>query len=361
MKVIVTGRQNNYIGIQMAAGMVRLHIEGYIGRWEDASVQKIKEAIETAGKNTDKALVYINSEGGSVFEANEMVNLIAANFKEVRVEVGALAASAATYFLVKFPATAKSNTQIMIHRPSMCACGNVDKIKAETKLLENLTNQYIKDYTAKMNIGKEELEKKWQNDWWMTADEALKLGLIDDIDDEPAPVDEATYQRMVTCGAPVEPASQTKPKKANMDMKVLAVQLGLPQEATDEQISAKIAELQARAEKARELEEQIKAQAKAQKQAQIKALLDEAERTKKITAATRKHYEKLAENDFEGVKAIIENLQPVDAPSGQLKTGKTARSNWTYADWAEKDPEGFENLPEAEQKRLIEEHYNENN
>ena len=363
MKILAKTRDNKgKITASVAGDTLRLEIDGRIGKWNKASVSDIKLAIKEYGKQVDKAHIYINSEGGDVFEAEEIANVIKANFKSIKVEVGALAASAATIFLAKFHATGKSNSHFMIHKPSGCICGNEDEVQGDLKLLKNLTKQYLNDYAGKMRISKTEIADLWKNDYWMDAKEALDKGLIDAIDDEPAQIDAVVYERMVACGVPhIDAISKPKPtpKKEDMNLEVLRAQLGLPADADEKIVQAKLNELKAKAAKAETLEATIKSQQEAQRKADIKALLDDAEKQHKINAKTRPHYEKLAEKDLAQVKAIIDDLPAMgEAPSANLQVGGGkkelgARANWTYADWAEKDPQGFEALPEEKQKALI--------
>ena len=362
--IILANGNGNSVVMTAGPDHIRLEIIGYIGKWNDTGVDSIKRKLAAHKGKADKAVVYINSEGGSVFEANEIANFLKSEFKEVKVEVGALAASAASYFLVLFHATAKQNSQIMIHAPRGCACGTLEKIKSETKLIENLTTQYLKEYAAKMGLSTDDLQEKWRNDWWMTAAEAHKYGLVDVISNEKVTIDAKTYERMVACGVPnIESISKqvTKPKKEHMDLKLMAVKLGLPESATEEEVQAKLDELKAQADEAKKLKEQLTAQQAAEKKARIKALLDQAEKEHKINAATRANYEALAEKDFEQVKAIIENLPALtQAPSAQLKgNGSDVKATWTYKDYLEKDPEAFEKLPEEVQQKLIYDYYKE--
>ena len=362
MKKILAQSQKGKIQASVTGDTLRLELDGRIGKWNQASVSDIKAKIKEYAGNATKALIYINSEGGSVFEATEIANVIKSNFKDVKVEIGAIAASAGTYFLTLFHATAKPNSQFMIHKPHGCACGNVDQIKAETKLLENVTKQYADAYVGKMNITADELKEKWLNDWWLTAQEALQLGLIDAISDEPVAITSELADRLVACGVPNAnqlTKQQQKPKKEDMDINLLRAKLGLPADASEQQVQAKLNELQAMATKAGELEAKLKAEKEAKKKADIKALMDAAEKAHKINAKMRERYEKLAEADFDQVKAIIEDLPAIsEAPSAQLKGGNAeARAKWTYQDYAERDPEAFERLPEEKQKELLDAHY----
>lgn len=354
-----------------------LSIIGHIHEWAETNSQKISKDIKDAkGAGATKCKIYINSNGGSVFDANEILNLIEENFadEDVEVMIGALCASAATVFPSKYKATAKANSQLMIHKPMMGTHGNEDKIEAQLKLLKDLTKHYRAMYSKKLGITEDEVEALWKNDFWMNAKEAKKKGLIDKIQGDKEKIDAATHLLLVACGAPeiFAPESNNKNDEKQhknpikMELSVLAVQLGLPATATQEEVNAKLAALQQDAAKAQGLE----AAAKTAEEAAKKAFFDKAELDKKINATTRPAYEAMAKNDFDNVKAVIEAIPAVTPISAQIPTGSTNtpeagavdRSKWTYADYLEAGAQVFEELEKADPAKaqaLIDAHYKE--
>lgn len=340
-------------------------IKGHINKWDKASATQVENKINELKENgVNSATIYINSEGGSCFEANEILNLIKDNFKDVKVLVGALAASAATYFLTQFHSTAKKNSQFMIHKPMMFASGNEDEIESNLKLLKNLTADYKKAYSTKMAIPEDAVEDLWaKGDFWMTAKEAKDKGLIDAIEDEEEVIDASTRLQLVACGAPYIPkAKKQKSEIERMELSVLAARLGLPSTATQAEVDAKLKELQTKAATADSLVQAAADKEKAEKTAKIKALLDKGEKDKKITADQRQNWQKMAENNFEAAEAAMNALPGIEAPSASIQSGSAAgsgeRSKWTYADYQEKNQEAFNQLSEEKQNELINAHYN---
>lgn len=347
-------------------GIAIIGIKGYIYSWGKASSMDVEATIKGFKEDgiTD-AEVYINSGGGDVFEANEILNLIEDNFKKVTVRAGALVASAATRFLAKYKSSAKRNSMIMIHKPMGSFSGNVDEVEAKMKLLKDMTKQYKAAYAKKMKITEAEVEKLWsKGDYWMTAKEALKKGLIDSIEDEDEKIDAATRLQLVACGAPNIPIAKDNNQNQikHMELSVLAVQLGLPSTATQPEVDAKIKDLQAKAASADGLVKAAADQKKAGIAAEKKTLLDAAEKGKKITAEQRPHFETM---EVDALKAVLEGMKSIEAISTELNPGsgdgaaKAGREKWTYADYQQKDPDGFEKLEEAAQKTLIDAHYKE--
>lgn len=371
-RILITASGGNKIPLEITAvkkgAVAFISIKGHIHEWGKASSLEFEKTVkEIKQDGAVDAELYINSAGGSCFEANEILNIIKDNFTNVKIRVGALAASAATYFLTQFPASAKKNSQFMIHKPMMGTHGNEDEIESNLKLLKNLTADYKKAYSKKMGITEDEVEELWaKGDFWMTAQEAKKKGLIEEIEDEEEQIDAAALLQLVACGAPIIPkAENTKTKIERMELSVLAVQLGLPSTATQAEVDAKLRQVTADAAQVQGLVQAKAEQEKAAKAASVKALLDGAEKDKKITADQRPQWEQLANANLEQATAVIGSLKSIEAVSSQLNPGAAAaqtaeQAKWTYADYQQNDPEAFEKLPEEKQTALIDAYYKEN-
>ena len=353
-----------------------LSIEGHIYEWGSASARSFKNAIKDLKTKSSKTEIYINSPGGSCFEINEMANIVKKVYgaSNVDIEVGALAASAATYFLAGFrkgKRRAKRNSQFMIHRPMSGFSGNAPQIRSKLVLLDNLEEDYRTEYAAAFGKTPKEIDSLWENDYWMNAEQALKLGLISEIEDEDEEIDASTRLLMVACGAPVIPEAKATPTINNtetidMDSKLLAAKLGLPSEATEAQINAALDAQKTKADTAEGLQSQLEAQEEETATARVKALLDQAELDKKITPQVRASYEALAKTDYAQVETIVKALTPIAKieVNGKAKgnAGASAemtaeQKEWTYKDFAENDPEAFAALDEATQEKLIEAHH----
>lgn len=329
-------------------------IDGRIGRyWNGAEAFKFQVESLVASGIAD-AHVYVNTEGGSVFEANEIVNIIKKFTGTVTGEGGALVASAGTYIAMNLTNfTMPSNGQWMHHKPMSEIFGNEDQIVAELKLLQNLTSQYRKEYATKMGITEAEFEAQWaKGDQWYNAEQALAAGLIAGITDE-APVTQAMYDRIAACGSKTPPKINTEPKTKIGTMEIKATALGLPADATDAQIQAKLDELQGAARENASLKTAQADAAKAVKAMNIKNLLDAAELAHKINATTRPSFERLAEADYDSAKAAIDGLQPVQALSGKIgsSNGSTTKVDAKWDDLMEDNAKGARALakdnPEA--------------
>lgn len=329
---------------------VNIRITDYIGSYENSAVE-MRTVVEQALKNgMRKAEVFISSMGGSTLDAQDMV-LELKKFDSVNITVGALAASAATYFLTQFPSSAYPESQFMIHKPSLGVYGTTEEIKASLKLLENTEEIYRKAYAQAFGKTEDEIDAMWKNDYWMTAQEALDLGLIQNIIAADIDWDTQTLALLQACGAPKLPKQKIK----NMDRNKIIAAVGLASDATDEQIEAAIKDLKKKSDTSAALESQLQ-NMKVQK---VKDLVAKAVASKKITADQVETYENLATANYEATASALGAMPEIKALSGEITDPKPLetpqdRKDWTYEDYLEKAPEAFEELMVKDEKKALE-------
>lgn len=330
-------KPKTYVEASATGTMGMIKIVDRISEFTESSSISVRSIVDEFLKTgVSDVTVYINSVGGSCFEANEMVNDLK-RLPKVSLTIGAIAASAATYFMTEFPSAAYLNSQFMIHRPKLGTYGDVVVLKADLKLLENTTDIYKMAYSKKMNKTEEQIEELFaQGDYWMTANEAKALGLLDRILDEDENVSAESIKVLEAVAAPIIPIININENHDTMERKLLISKLKLAADATDLDIETALLDLQVNAAKTAGLE----AKAKADDEANAKKLVADAILAKKITADQQAQYEKFAMADFEGTKTILEAMQGVTKISGEIENGAAAnsRANWTMEDYQEKDP-----------------------
>lgn len=335
-------------------GIAYFKITGRIWSWtaDDDSIlsRSIEEAISSGIKD---AKLYLSSGGGSVFATNEIANLLD-QFDDVKIEVGSLMASAATYLTSRFHTTIKQNTQGMIHMPLTSIRGNLKQVKADLKLLENITEDYATAYSKKTGKTVKQIKALWNDgDYWMNSKQLKKEGFVDAIAGEIDAFSESDVMALVACGAPTIPEkTKTKTNKnqnnSTMDKEELIALYGLEANATDQQImeAAKTAKIDA--VKHRNSEKEAKEKKDSEKGTEAKKLVKTAFDDKKIKADQIPHYEKLAEADFDSTKTILEAMTSIPQLSKEINPStsevEAGREKWTLEDYLEKDPEAYEQL-----------------
>lgn len=351
-------------------GVASIRIVGRISDWSANNSQEIGMKVdEFIAAGVQDCFVYINSSGGDVFQANEIVNILQKFPGKKNGEGGAIVASAATFIACHLDTfEMASNGQWMYHKPMGSFDGNEDQVESTLAALKNATKSYREIYAKKTGKTEDQIEAIWaKGDVWLSASEAKKQGFISGVKGE-EPVTAETVELLRACGAPVIPsiASSTQQQQNSNKMnKFIALLLGLKEDATEQEIEAKIKELKLAADSAVTLKAAADADKKAKLDADIKAVLDAAEKDHRIKPEMRANFEKQLRADFESGKAIIESLTPVTALSAEMKGGKGAnitaeKSKWTYDQWAEGDPEGLMALRESDPakfKALVDEHY----
>lgn len=333
--------------------VLNLSITGRIWHGELADMVRIQ--IDNAISNGATSLqLFLSCEGGSTFEAED-VKLEIKKFAKRKVRVGALAASAATNILTAFDeAEAHSSSQFMIHKPHSLISGNEDEISADLKLLKNITDSYRSVYAQKFKKTEAEIEEIWKNDYWMTAAEAKELGLISTIIDEDIEYTPETISAMLACGCPTIPKPTSEKKnstKNKMDINQLKAALGMPADATEEQVLEKVAENKTKADNAAATE----ASANQQKEQAAEKVVNQAILDKKITADMKATYVSLHKQDPAGTEAILASMKGVTAASKEIKDKPDGempealgRENWTIDDYLEKDPAALDALIEKD-------------
>ena len=145
----------------------------------------IAQLIYLEGKNPDKDIfLYINSPGGSVsagIAIYDTMNYIKCDVSTICV---GLAASMGAFLLssgTKGKRFALPNSEIMIHQPLGGTQGQASDIEIQAKHMKKTKNMLNKILSENTGKSLEEIEKDTDRDNYMSAEEAKKYGLIDNI------------------------------------------------------------------------------------------------------------------------------------------------------------------------------------
>lgn len=127
---------------------------------------------------------YINSPGGSVYDALAIYDTMQYVTNDVQtVGIGVQASAAA--FLLSSGAKGKRfllpNATVMIHQPSSGTQGKVTDM--EIDLRESLRVKQRMNEIMAMNTGQpvDKIRQDMERDYWMTAEVAKEYGLVDDV------------------------------------------------------------------------------------------------------------------------------------------------------------------------------------
>lgn len=145
----------------------------------------IAQLIYLEGKDPEKDIsLYINSPGGSVTAGMgiyDTMNYIKCDVQTICV---GMAASMGAFLLssgAKGKRFSLPNSEIMIHQPLGGAQGQASDIAIQAEHILKIKKRMNSILASNCNQPREKIEKDVDRDHYMTAEEALKYGLIDRI------------------------------------------------------------------------------------------------------------------------------------------------------------------------------------
>jgi len=232
----------NY-SIENKGGIAKIRLSGHIGSWKtnsEAITALIDDLIDAGIQHLD---AYINTYGGSIFDATEIINQIKRFKGKKNVQVGAIAASSGGYILCAFDKVrAFKNSQAMVHEPSqLVQISSEADFDSSKQLYVNSREIIIDAFEKKLNIDRDAILEMMQKTTWINAKYGKEIGLFDEIIDEESeslPDNPENISNLYKEGLPVELENSIKSNKNEPNknkMKKVLMALGLPENATDEQ------------------------------------------------------------------------------------------------------------------------------
>lgn len=126
--------------------------------------------------------VLINSSGGDVFSGSEMYTSLMSYKGNVVTKVVGVAASAASLpAMAGKPAMISPTAQIMVHNVSRGAQGDYRELGHAAEMAKNYNKSIANAYMLKSGMGQKDLLRMMDNETWLTAQQALEYGLVDEI------------------------------------------------------------------------------------------------------------------------------------------------------------------------------------
>ena len=139
--------------------------------------------LENQDQNKD-IIFYINSPGGSVYDAFAIYDTMQFVKSDIQTVGVGVQASAAAFLLssgTKGKRLLLPHATVMIHQPSAGTKGRVSDM--EIDLREGLRMKKLLNEIMAKNTGQplKKIEADMERDFWMSADEAKKYGLVDKV------------------------------------------------------------------------------------------------------------------------------------------------------------------------------------
>lgn len=141
-----------------------------------------KDVLSAIESNTDGVLdVYINSPGGEISSGSEIYAAIQEFPGTVNIHVVGYACSAASVIACAGHSDMVRTGMFMYHNVNGAARGDYHALAKESHVLQIANRAIAAAYTAKTGMTEAELLKRMDAETWLTAEDAVQLGFIDEI------------------------------------------------------------------------------------------------------------------------------------------------------------------------------------
>ena len=164
------------------ARSIEVYVYGEIGTWGITANQFVRD-LAAIDDGVSPIVVAFNSVGGDLFDGLAIHNALSRLGERCTGRVDALAASAASVAVCgAHKVVIASNAMLMIHNPWTYAAGDAEDLRKVATALDQAMEAIIAAYKAKApNIDEVELRRMVNAETWLTASEAVALGLADSV------------------------------------------------------------------------------------------------------------------------------------------------------------------------------------
>lgn len=162
--------------------VIEVYIYGEIGGWGITANDFIKD-LKAIDDGTSPIVVAFNTIGGDLFDGLAIHNALDRLGERCTARIDALAASAGSVAACgAHRVVMASNAMMMIHNPWTWTSGDAEDLRRVADVLDQTLEAIIAAYKAKSpEIDDAELRRMVNDETWLTAQEALALGLADEV------------------------------------------------------------------------------------------------------------------------------------------------------------------------------------
>ena len=169
---------------EAAERVIEVFVYGEIGTWGITANQFVQD-LRAMDDGVSPVIAAFNSIGGDLFDGLAMHNALSRLGERCTGRIDALAASAASVAVCgAHHVVIASNAMLMIHNPYTYAGGDAEDFRRVADVLDQTLEAIIAAYKAKASdIDDAELRRMVNAETWLTANEAVALGLADEVGD----------------------------------------------------------------------------------------------------------------------------------------------------------------------------------
>ena len=163
---------------------IEIFVYGEIGAWGVTANQFVQD-LRAMDDGASPVIVAFNSIGGDLFDGLAIHNALSRLGERCTGRIDALAASAASVAVCgAHRVVIAANAMLMIHNPYTYTGGDAEDFRRVADVLDQTLEAIIAAYKAKApDIDEAELRRMVNAETWLTASEAVALGLADEVGD----------------------------------------------------------------------------------------------------------------------------------------------------------------------------------
>lgn len=163
---------------------IEIFVYGEIGAW-GVTANQFVQALRAIDDGVSPVIVAFNSIGGDLFDGLAIHNALSRLGERCTGRIDALAASAASVAVCgAHRVVIAANAMLMIHNPYTFTGGDAEDFRRVADVLDQTLEAIIAAYKAKApDIDEAELRRMVNAETWLTANEAVALGLADEVGD----------------------------------------------------------------------------------------------------------------------------------------------------------------------------------
>ena len=164
--------------------VIEVFVYGEIGAWGITANQFVQD-LRAMDDGVSPVVAAFNSIGGDLFDGLAMHNALSRLGERCTGRIDALAASAASVAVCgAHRVVIAANAMLMIHNPYTYTGGSAEDFRRVADVLDQTLEAIIAAYKAKApDIDDAELRRMVDAETWLTANEAVALGLADEVGD----------------------------------------------------------------------------------------------------------------------------------------------------------------------------------
>ncbi|NKI46389.1 Clp protease ClpP [Pseudomonas fluorescens] len=163
---------------------IEVFVYGEIGTWGVSANQFVQD-LRATDDGASPVIVAFNSIGGDLFDGLAIHNALSRLGERCTGRIDALAASAASVAVCgAHRVVIAANAMLMIHNPYTFTGGDAEDFRRVADVLDQTLEAIIAAYKSKApDIDEAELRRMVNAETWLTANEAVALGLADEVGD----------------------------------------------------------------------------------------------------------------------------------------------------------------------------------